>query len=1002
VPPDESTAPPAIPDYELLRLIGRGGYGDVWLARGVTGVFRAIKIVWRARFDDPQPYEREFRGLKEFAAVSLTESRQLALLHVGRHDAAGFFYYVMELADDVATGRDIDPARYVPHTLKEVRTRRGRLPAPEAVALGAELARALAGLHTRGLVHRDIKPSNIILVGGAPKLADIGLVASASAGLTFVGTEGYVPPEGPGAPAADVFALGKLLYELATGLDRHDYPRLPADLHTLEDRKELLELNEVLIRACEPNATKRHADATAMLDDLLLLQAGKSVRRLRNAERRVTRALRFAAVLAVIAGLAGAGAWVERKRAEDETKLRLAAEAERDAQSRKAAYSSGLERAQIAVENGELGRARILLNEVLPKDGAPDLRGFAWHALWREAQGDPAHVLRETGPAAQRLHVSADQRFIAGQDADLHATVWDATTQRQVARCPDVFALGGFSSDAKWLMGVNRKVGLLRWSTETGQPDGVAFDEGATNRPIAALGEHRLVCFRDSKNTAPHMVRVWDFSEQRDVLRAAVPRQADGALWDFYRPNAAAVTPDGKLCALVMISGRVTHARWKLTVQDLISGRIVFSETVPDRINAVAFSRDGTRLAVAIGNTAELQILDVTRGGWLWKRKTSRGPASILAFSPDGRLLAAGNTQVEVFRADSGEPNSHLRGNGAGVESLAWLPDGSSLVSAGTTGDIRLWRNLSGGPHTEIGGFWIPPGGGRKLCLSEDGLRLAATDTPAKGPLALGTNNAGVLGRGPAGWLPVAFLGATNEMIGLRPDGVMERRQVKATGDWPLREEARLFEGRVDLGSSAVLSGDGRVLVVGSTRGQVVFWDLHGARRLATVEAGNTALGFVAVSRDGRHALTGGSSRSHARLWDVASGERRKQIALPAAQPLCGAFSNHGSRLALGWADGSVQVHDVTTGDLVRRIRSHSLVIQSIAFTPDDAEVVCGAPNGNVHVFALEDGREVITLRAAAKAEGASDSRASNLAFSADGAVLAAYLNDGRIRLWRR
>src|SRR5882757_4935417 len=101
-------SPPTIPDYDLMRPIGRGSYGDVWLARGVTGLWRAIKVVWRERFSDAEPFEREFRGLKEFAEISLGESIQLALLHVGRNDAAGFFYYVMELADDAGGVRPID------------------------------------------------------------------------------------------------------------------------------------------------------------------------------------------------------------------------------------------------------------------------------------------------------------------------------------------------------------------------------------------------------------------------------------------------------------------------------------------------------------------------------------------------------------------------------------------------------------------------------------------------------------------------------------------------------------------------------------------------------------------------------------------------------------------------------------------------------------------------------------------------------------------------------
>src|SRR5205807_1120309 len=91
-----------------------------------------------------------------------------------------------------------------------------------------------------------------------------GLVTDIGAKATFVGTEGYLPPEGPGAPGADLYGLGKLHYEIGMGKSPEQFPELPTRLRELPEAAGLMRLNGIVLKACEPQASKRFRSAEDM------------------------------------------------------------------------------------------------------------------------------------------------------------------------------------------------------------------------------------------------------------------------------------------------------------------------------------------------------------------------------------------------------------------------------------------------------------------------------------------------------------------------------------------------------------------------------------------------------------------------------------------------------------------------------------------------------------------------------------------------------------------
>ena len=271
----ETPPPVKIPNHRLLRCIGRGAYGEVWLAHDEIGVWHAVKILFRSNFKEATPYEREYRGIMQYTPLSRTHHGLVQILHVGREREAGFFYYVMELADCDIHGRQIDAATYLPRTLSHEIDRHTRLPMQDSLTLVIELSEAVSYLHSRQLVHRDIKPANIIFVNNVPKLADVGLVAhiaEARRDDKNLGTQGFVPPEGPGTIGADVYSLGKVLCEIYLGravAESSGEPALPADQPPEPGQDELL---EIIRHACDEDLNDRYKTVKELQEDLMLLR----------------------------------------------------------------------------------------------------------------------------------------------------------------------------------------------------------------------------------------------------------------------------------------------------------------------------------------------------------------------------------------------------------------------------------------------------------------------------------------------------------------------------------------------------------------------------------------------------------------------------------------------------------------------------------------------------------------------------------------------------------
>lgn len=282
--------------YRLLREIGRGGHGTVFLAEGPGGR-AAVKVCRRP--DDPsraEAWERERRGWRLFSRIPPCAGL-VRVFDMGGDDDT--FWVAMEAADP-EIGGGADPGDYRPRTLLSAATAEVALPLGRVLATGDRLCAALDHLQRHHLLHRDLKPGNILYVRGAPVIADAGLVVDDREAASLVGTPGYAPPENHGTPQGDVFSLGRTLWRIGTGRQPEETGCAPCQEADTSD-PDFPAFLELVKRAMSDSPDRRFRSAKAFR---------KVIARLRR-RRAARRALRFAIpILAVAcAVLALALAW---------------------------------------------------------------------------------------------------------------------------------------------------------------------------------------------------------------------------------------------------------------------------------------------------------------------------------------------------------------------------------------------------------------------------------------------------------------------------------------------------------------------------------------------------------------------------------------------------------------------------------------------------------------------------------------------------------------------
>ncbi len=535
-----------------------------------------------------------------------------------------------------------------------------------------------------------------------------------------------------------------------------------------------------------------------------------------------------------------------------------------------------------------------------------------------------------TAPGYTVARLSPNGQTVASKTEDNRVQIWDAASGRELQQfSPDAYITHmTFTSDGQ---------GLL-----------LGADDSSLRQVDIATGDE---------------IRRWDFQENIRFLfpsgkKLIVFSRENGqsTLWDLER-NAPSFTLDqsGKGIQAQNISRdesryAVSYDDGSIAVWDLNTGKAIQQIASPGGVSySLSFSPDGQRL-LAGGSDDTLKILDIKTGEILHQFVTG-STIWQTEFSSDGRQAMALTENAASLWDTAAQPQYPLlTGHSGAISAVSFSPDGRSLATADSQGQLRLWDAPGGAAR------WVTDGAGSVnygLDFSPDGRYLLSGDWD--GAAILWDAQTGkAIRRYASDRLNVI------QEVAFSPDGryflaggrTFEGAVVALIWEVETGKEFRTFE--MPVGAYSVdYAPDGRSVLTANEDGVVRIWDVASGElaRQFTASAGNLNLGRY--SPDGQTILTAGNDRV-ARLWDAHTGEEIQQFAGHTDGIMHAAFSPDGKRIATAGYDNTVRLWDLATGVELRRYIGHTAGVENVTFSPDGRLLASVADDATARLWDID------------------------------------------------